>query len=84
MLLLSACVQDDGPGGGSNVEPPVGGLELTSLATQGGNQQLIFFNVNTINVPAAREVLSLSGAPAEALRSIDYAPNGTLYGMGVV
>lgn len=84
LLLLSACVQDDGPGGGSNVNRPVGGLELTSLATQGGKQQLTFFKVNTMNVPAAREVLSLSGAPAEALRSIDYAPNGTLYGMGVV
>ncbi len=84
LLLLSACVQDDGPGGGPNVDRPVGGLELTSLATQGGKQQLTFFNVTTMSVPAAREVLSLSGAPAEALRSIDYAPNGTLYGMGVL
>ncbi len=84
LLLLSACVQDDGPGGGSNVEPPVGGLEFTSLATQDGSQQLTFFNVATMNVRAAREVLPLSGAPAEALRSIDYAPNGTLYSLGVL
>jgi len=84
LLLLSACVQDDGPGGVPNVEPPVGGLELTSLATQDGSQQLTFYNVTTMNVRAAREVLPLSGAPAEALRSIDYAPNGTLYSLGVL
>ena len=84
LLCLSACVQGPGPGGGSNVDRPVGGLELTSLATQNGTQQLTFFNVATMNVPAAREVLSLTGAPAEALRSIDYAPDGTLYGLGVL
>ncbi len=84
LLLLSACVQDDIPGGGSNVDRPVGGFELTSLATQDGSQQLTFYNVTTINVRAAREVLPLSGAPAEALRSIDYAPNGTLYSLGVL
>ena len=84
LLFLSACVQDDGPGGGSNVDRPVGGLELTSLATQDGSQQLTFFNVATMNVRAAREVLPLAGAPAEALRSIDYAPNGTLYSLGVL
>ena len=42
-LLLSACVQDTVPGG-PVVEPPEGSLELTSLATEGGAQQLTFFN----------------------------------------
>ncbi len=84
LLLLSACIQNSGPGGGSNVDRPVGGRELTSLATQDGSQQLTFFNVATMNLSAAREVLPLRGAPAEALRSIDYAPDGTLYGLGVL
>ncbi len=72
LLLLSACIQDDRPGGGPNVEPPVGGLELTSLATQDGSQQLTFYNVATINVRAAREMLPLS-----ALRLRRYAVSTT-------
>jgi len=83
LLLLSACVQDTIPGG-PNVEPPEGGLELTSLATEGGVQQLTFFNVGTMNLPGTRAVLSITGTPPEALRSIDYAPDGTLYGLGVL
>jgi hypothetical protein len=84
LLLLSACVQDTGPSGGSNVEPPEGGLELTSLATEGGVQQLTFFNVATMNLPGTRAVLPITGTSPEALRSIDYAPDGTLYGLGVL
>lgn len=82
-LLLSACVQDTVPGG-PVVEPPEGGLELTSLATEGGAQQLTFFNVAAMNQPGARAVLSITGTPPEALRSIDYAPSGLLYGLGVL
>lgn len=83
LLLLSACVQDTVPGG-PVVEPPEGGLELTSLATEGGVQQLTFFNVATMNQPGTRAVLPITGTPPEALRSIDYAPSGTLYGLGVL
>lgn len=82
-LLLSACVQNTVPGG-PVVEPPEGGLELTSLATEGGVQQLTFFNVATMNLPGTRTVLPITGTPPEALRSIDYAPDGTLYGLGVL
>jgi hypothetical protein len=82
-LLLSACVQDTVPGG-PVVEPPEGSLELTSLATEGEVQQLTFFNVATMNQPGTRAVLPITGTPPEALRSIDYAPNGTLYGLGVL
>lgn len=81
LLLLSACVRDTEPG---DDPKPVGGLELTALATQDGLQQLTFFNVATMNVPVARAVLPVTGTPAEALRSIDYAPDGTLYGLGVL
>jgi len=80
LLLLSACVQ--GPGTGT--PPPATGLELTSLATEGGTQRLTFFNVATLSNPGAREVLAITGTPPEALRSIDYAPSGTLYGLGVL
>lgn len=83
LLLLSACVQNTGPGG-PVVEPPEGGLELTSLATEGGVQQLTFFNVATMNLPGTRAVLPITGPPPEALRSIDYAPDGLLYGLGVL
>jgi len=83
LLLLSACVQDTVPGG-PVVEPPEGSLELTSLATEGGVQQLTFFNVATMNQPGTRAVLPITGTPPEALCSIDYAPNGTLYGLGVL
>ena len=83
VLLLSACVQDTVPGG-PVVEPPERGLELTSLATEGGVQQLTFFNVATMNRPGTRAVLPITGTPPEALRSIDYAPNGLLYGLGVL
>ena len=82
-LLLSACVQDTVPGG-PVVEPPEGSLELTSLATEGGAQQLTFFNVATMNQPGTRRVLPITGTPPEALRSIDYAPNGLLYALGVL
>ncbi len=82
-LLLSACVQDPGPGDGG-LTPSPDGLELTSLATQGGMQQLTFFNVATMNLPGMREVLPITGTPPEAVRSIDYAPDGTLYGLGVL
>lgn len=82
LLLLSACVQDTVPAG-PDVQP-VEGLELTSLATEGGAQQLTFFNVATKNQPGTRAVLPVTGTPPEALRSIDYAPNGTLYGLGVL
>ena len=81
LLLLSACVQDTVR---PVVEPPEGSLELTSLATEGGAQQLTFFNVATMNQPGARAVLPITGTPPEALRSIDYAPNGILYGLGVL
>lgn len=81
-LLLSACVQD--PDTIVNPPPPEGGLELTSLATEGGAQRLTFFNVATMNAPGARETLAITGAPPEALRSIDYAPDGTLYALGVL
>ena len=83
LLLLSACVQNTGPAG-PVVGPPEGGLELTSLATEGGVQQLTFFGVATMNLPGTRAVLPITGSPPEALRSIDYAPNGTLYGLGVL
>lgn len=83
-LFLSACVRDSEPGDGADVDRPAGGLELTALATRDGGQQLTFFNVATMNVPAARAVLPVTGTPAEALRSIDYAPDGTLYGLGVL
>lgn len=82
-LLLSACVQGTVPGR-PDVELPKGGLELTSLATEGGVQQLTFFNVAVMNAPATRAVLPITGTPPEALRGIDYAPNGTLYGLGVL
>ena len=83
LLLLSACVQDTVPGG-PVVEPPEGSLELTSLATERGVQQLTFFNVATMNQPGTRAVLPITGTPPEALRSIDYAPTSTLYGLGVL
>lgn len=83
LLLLSACVQHTGPAG-PVVEPPEGGLELTALATEGGVQQLTFFDVTTMNLPGTRAVLPITGTPPEALRSIDYAPNGLLYGLGVL
>ena len=81
LLLLSACVRD--PDTITNPPPP-GGLELTSLATEGGAQRLTFFNVATMNTPGARETLVVTGTPAEALRSLDYAPDGTLYALGVL
>ena len=84
LLLLSACTRDTGRGSGPNGERPQGGLELTALATEGGVQQLTFFNVATINLPGTRAVLSITGPPPEALRSIDYAPDGLLHGLGVL
>ncbi|MCP3033610.1 hypothetical protein LF817_20085, partial [Halobacillus sp. A1] len=82
-LVLSACVQNTVPGG-PVVESPEGGLELTSLATEGEVQQLTFFNVASMNRPGTRVLLPITGIPPEALRSIDYAPDGTLYGLGVL
>jgi hypothetical protein len=84
LLLLTACMQDTQPGSRPNDKPPQGSLELTSLATLGGLQQLTFFNVATMNLPGMRAVLPITGTPPEALRSIDYAPDGTLYGLGVL
>lgn len=83
LLLLNACVQSTGSAG-PVVEPPEGGLELTSLATEGGVQQLTLFNVATMNLPGTRAVLPITGTSPEALRSIDYAPDGHLYGLGVL
>ena len=80
LLILSACVQTPNTG----TPPPATGLELTSLAPEGGTQRLTFFNVATLSIPGAREVLAITGTPPEALRSIDYAPTGTLYGLGVL
>jgi len=47
------------------------GLELTSLTSESGTQRLAFFNVATLNIPGAREVLAITGTPPDALRSID-------------
>lgn len=82
LLLLSACAQN--PDTITNPPSPPGGLELTSLATEGGVQRLTFFNVATMNAPGVRETLAITGTPAEALRGIDYAPDGTLYALGVL
>jgi len=81
LIFLAACVQNPPI---VRPPPPPGELELTSLATEGGVQRLTFFNTATVNVPGEREVLPITGTPAEALRSIDYAPDGTLYGLGVL
>ena len=59
LLLLSACAQN--PDTITNPPSPPGGLELTSLATEGGVQRLTFFNVATMNAPGVRETLAITG-----------------------
>jgi hypothetical protein len=85
-LLLTAC-------SGRITDPseptPIPGerpdaLELTTLGNQAGVATLTFLNVEGFNIPEFRKSVSLEGISGEQLYTIDYAPNGTLYGLTVL
>lgn len=83
-LLLAACSgQTTNPDGAIPGTRP-DALGLTTLGNEAGVATLTFINVQGVDVPALRKVVSVQGVSGDRLRSIDYAPDGTLYGLGVL
>lgn len=82
-LVLVACADPS-----TNPRPQPGtrpyALELTSLGNEGGVATLTFTNVAGLTNPAFRKVVPLTGVTGEQLRTIDYAPDGTLYGLAAL
>lgn len=87
LLLLAACsgrITDP-----SNPNDPIPGerpdaLELTTLGNQADVATLTFLNVEGVNIPEFRKSISVEGIPGDQLYTIDYAPDGTLYGLAVL
>lgn len=83
-LLLAACggqtTNHNGPFPGTRPDA----LELTTLGNEAGVATLTFINVQGVDHPALRKVVHVQGVTGDQLRSIDYAPDGTLYGLGVL
>lgn len=82
-LTLIACADPS-----TNPAPQPGtrpdALELTSLGNQGGVATLTFSNVAAFANPAFRKSVPVTGVTGEQLRTIDYAPDGTLYGLAAL
>lgn len=82
-LLLAACsnpTTSPGPQPGNRPDA----LELTSLGNEAGVATLTYFNVADVNNTLLRKAVPISGVTGEQLRSIDYAPDGTLYGLAAL